>query len=211
MRGIADGLLQAGRRRVTENPTRQCRSGVVSLPSAPLARSVEHEGARLETQRRQRQQARRSALAATRSPAVLTLACPRPLAAAAAPVAEAPVELPSVELELEADGQLSDVVAATPKPSQAGGLGGVAGAPLGAPAAGLLIPQVCAKRLRAPICSLFSWWPVLVAVVLVLLCLSVGVVGAIDRRFEAMAGRIAALEEELGGGQLVLAPSCGVD
>ena len=39
---------------------------------------------------------------------------------------------------------------------------------------------------------------------MVLLCLLVGVVGAIDRRFEAMAGRIVALEVELGAGRLAL-------
>ena len=44
-----------------------------------------------------------------------------------------------VELELEVDGQLPNVVA-TPQLSQAGGLGGVVGAPLGAPTAGLFIP-----------------------------------------------------------------------
>ena len=40
-------------------------------------------------------------------------------------------------------------------------------------------------------------------VALVLLCLLVAVVGAVNRRFEALAGRIAAVELELGRPMLV--------
>ena len=44
------------------------------------------------------------------------------------------------------------------------------------------------------------------AAALVLLCLLVAVVGAIDRRFEALVGRIAVLEEVLAsGGELCIA------
>ena len=46
--------------------------------------------------------------------------------------------------------------------------------------------------------SFAFWWPVVLAAALFLLCLLVAVVGAVDRRFEALAGRIAVLELELG-------------
>ena len=49
-------------------------------------------------------------------------------------------------------------------------------------------------------CSFAIWWPVWLAAALVLLCLLVAVVGAIDRRFEALVGRIAVLEEVLASG-----------
>ena len=48
--------------------------------------------------------------------------------------------------------------------------------------------------------SFAVWWPVWLAAALVLLCLLVAVVGAIDRRFEALVGRIAVLEEVLASG-----------
>ena len=50
--------------------------------------------------------------------------------------------------------------------------------------------------------------PVVLAAALVLLCLLVAVVGAIDKRFEALVGRIAVLEEVLAGGGGVV--YCGV-
>ena len=75
----------------------------------------------------------------------------------------------------------------------------------GAPAAGLLNPQVRAQRPPSPIRPLFSWWPVAVAVALVLLCLFVGVFHAVNRRFEALAGRVAMLELRADSGQLALA------
>ena len=50
--------------------------------------------------------------------------------------------------------------------------------------------------------SFAVWWPVVLGAALALLCLLVAVVGAIDRRFEALVSRIAVLEEggARGGG-----------
>ena len=51
--------------------------------------------------------------------------------------------------------------------------------------------------------SFAFWRPVVLAAVLFLLCLLVAVVGAVNKRFEALAGRIAVLELELGRPMLV--------
>lgn len=53
-------------------------------------------------------------------------------------------------------------------------------------------------RCRPSLRPLSSWWLVVVlAVVQALFCLSVAVVVATDRRFEAVTGRVAMLEAEL--------------
>ena len=57
--------------------------------------------------------------------------------------------------------------------------------------------------------SFAFWWPVVLAAALFLLCLLVAVVGAVNRRFEALAGRIAALELELGQPMLMDASAGG--
>ena len=53
--------------------------------------------------------------------------------------------------------------------------------------------------------SFAFWRPVVLAAVLFLLCLLVAVVEAVNRRFEALAGRIAVLELELGRPMLSVA------
>ena len=57
--------------------------------------------------------------------------------------------------------------------------------------------------------SFVVWWPVWLAAALVLLCLLVAVVGAIDRRFEALVGRIDVLEEVLASGHRGDVVYCG--
>ena len=51
--------------------------------------------------------------------------------------------------------------------------------------------------LESALRPLSSWWLVVVLAVVALFCLSVAVVVATDRRFEAVTGRVAMLEAKL--------------
>ena len=140
-----------------------------------------------QTQRQRR--ARRQALASTQSRAVLSLACRRPALPALPAPAPAPV---SVLAAGGAPSSFSEVSFETPGEGE--GPPSVAPAPLrhrgNTNSSGVLAWY----RGR----SFAFWWPVVLAAALFLLCLLVAVVGAVNRRFEALAGRIAVLELELG-------------
>ena len=165
------------------------------MPSAPIRRTAEDEEARVAAQTQRRRRARRQALASTRSPSVLSLACRRPTRPALPALPALPAPAPASVSVLAAGGvpySFSEVSFETPGEGE--GPPSVAPAPLRHRGNKNSSGVLAWYRGR----SFAFWWPVVLAAALFLLCLLVAVVGAVNRRFEALAGRIAALELELG-------------
>jgi hypothetical protein len=194
IRGIASALEASARRRQAKRAAEQPAHG----PSASLRRVADNQAVDATAARRARAAARRRALAATRDESVLALPVSVVDHVAALeqvdPHQRVVVDAPVLELEVDF---LGPSPAADDIPNPPADRGGAAGGAAGGepPVVGLYHSPLV--RCRPSLRPLSSWWLVVVLAVVALFCLSVAVVVATDRRFEAVTGRVAMLEAEL--------------
>ena len=187
-------LRRRSRRRQAKRAAEQLAHG----PSASLRRVADNQAVDAAAARRARAAARRRALAATRDESVLALPVSVVDHVAALervdPHQRVVVDAPVLELEVDF---LGPSPAADDIPNPPADRGGAAGGAAGGepPVVGLYHSPLV--RCRPSLRPLSSWWLVVVLAVVALFCLSVAVVVATDRRFEAVTGRVAMLEAEL--------------